>query len=699
MTAGSDSCFVTPHSVPHTCMNNPSFAAVLIDDISDSPYIACAGHVEADPSHIPLADNADFFQDDCPIPIAHSTMLGDVMAEDPCSNLEMSSNDAAADTADPLIAHIDPAQPITRPEAPGARGLKVGPYEFAYVVKEMWPHVNAHAQDSEHLKIYDIVRSTGLPNYLSARIQIPSYINCDAWDHLLEGYADAEIANFLRYGWPSGYTAPTPPIPSDTNHPSALCFPADVTKFLDKEVKLGAMLGPFTAPPFREWSQVSPLMTVEKKDSASRRVIIDLSFPMGYGVNSGIPKNFFQGAERQYSLPTIHHLGQRIIAMGRDCYIWKADLERAYRQLRCDPLDYQLMGVMHRWAYFTDICPSFGCRGSSMSQQRVSEAVCYLMDREGYSLLAYVDDFCSIGRSAAAAHNAYKAFLSLMDVLGLQLAPEKCAPPSKQMEWLGFWFDTVEMTITIPPAKLKEILEIATAWGEKTRASRRDLQRLAGKLNHVSQCVLPARKFMSRILAALRASPMAGSMPVGDDLRRDVAWFAQYAARCNGRLLLVEKLPTFEIQCDACLEGGGGFSATEFYSIRFPTHMAEQHHISRIEAMNIVLAVKTLVPAEMRATEIIITTDNSAAMYSLNTGRTRDPILAACSRELWLLAALQELKITVNHAPGVTLVLADALSRRHQSQDQEDVVIQMTRHLGLTQTIPCDIDCILTPEL
>ena len=309
----------------------------------------------------------------------------------------------------------------------------------------------------------------------SGRIQLLSYINCDAWDHLLEGYADAEIANFLRYSWPSGYTAPTPPIPSDTNHPNAPCFPADVTRFLDNEVKIGAMLGPFTAPPFREWSQLSPLMTVEKKDSASRRVIMDLSFPIGYGVNSGVPKNCFQGAARQYSLPTIHHLGQCILAMDRECYIWKADLERAYRHLRCDPLDYPLMGVRHQGAYYTDIYPSFGCRGSSMSQQRVSEAVYSLMDREGYSLLAYVDDFCGIGRSAAAAHNAYDAFLSL-----------------------------------------------------------------------------------SRILAALRASPMAGSMPVGDDLRHDVAWFAQYAARCNGRLLLVEKLPTFKIQCDACMEGGRG---------------------------------------------------------------------------------------------------------------------------------------------
>ena len=149
------------------------------------------------------------------------------------------------------------------------------------------------------------MRATNLPNYLSARIPIPSKLNCDAWDHLLLDYHDAEIVDFLRFGWPSGYTAPMPPTPSEVNHPSADNY---VSKFLAKEVGLGAMLGPFPVSPFAGWSEVSPLMTIEKKDSTSRRVIIDLSFPIGMGVNSGVPKNFFQGEVKQYSLPTIHNL-------------------------------------------------------------------------------------------------------------------------------------------------------------------------------------------------------------------------------------------------------------------------------------------------------------------------------------------------------------------------------------------------------
>ena len=143
-----------------------------------------------------------------------------------------------------------------------------------------------------------------------------------------------------------------------------------------------------------QWSQTSPLMTVPKKDSYNRRVIIDLSFPIGKSVNNGVTNNFFQGADFTYTLPSLHDLAEVILAHGPGTYMWKADLERAYCQLRSDPLDYPLMCIKHCDMYYVVVCPSFGCRGISAAQQRVSRAICHLMETKGHSVLAYVDDFC-----------------------------------------------------------------------------------------------------------------------------------------------------------------------------------------------------------------------------------------------------------------------------------------------------------------
>ena len=229
---------------------------------------------------------------------------------------------------------------------------------------------------------------------MSAKIHIPSDLNCDAWDLMLTDYSDRDMTQFLRYGWPSSYTATNPPTPTHRNHPSALAHATEIEHFLDKELSKGALLGPFSKPPFSPWTQNSP-MTAEKKDSVKRRVIIDLSFPEGGSVNDGVARIFVQGHESNYILPTVHDLAHRITSLGRGALIWKTDLQRAYRQLQSDPLDYPLMGIAHHGRHYIDICPSFGSRGSSEAQQRVSTAVCYLMGLQGFDTLTYVDDFYS----------------------------------------------------------------------------------------------------------------------------------------------------------------------------------------------------------------------------------------------------------------------------------------------------------------
>ena len=56
-------------------------------------------------------------------------------------------------------------------------------------------------------------------------------------------------------------------------------------KYVNKETTLNALSGPFEEVPF-DWLRTNPCMTRPKKDSALRRVILDLSFPVGNSVNS-----------------------------------------------------------------------------------------------------------------------------------------------------------------------------------------------------------------------------------------------------------------------------------------------------------------------------------------------------------------------------------------------------------------------------
>ena len=247
------------------------------------------------------------------------------------------------------------------------------------------------------MQLYYDVRQSNLPNYMKVKRDVPSDLYCDRWDVLLKDYHDRQVCDFLRYGWPVTYTAPSIPTASKTNHASATRNPAAVDAFIEKELGKEALLGPFERPPFEPWTQTSPLMTRDKPDGSGKRVIIDLSFPEGSSVNDGIMKNFYQGEDNTYSLPTALDLGDLLLEGGKGTFMWKSDLTRAYRQLRVDPLDYPLLAIQHDSEYYVDVCPSFGCCASGGSQQRVSNAVTSIMQTRGYAILAYVDDYCGSG--------------------------------------------------------------------------------------------------------------------------------------------------------------------------------------------------------------------------------------------------------------------------------------------------------------
>ena len=127
-------------------------------------------------------------------------------------------------------------------------------------------------------RIYDAVRASGVPNFLSARLSLPHGLNIPTWRWYLQDYVDVSLVDFLEYGFPAGFDAQFPLSSTYTNHSSALSFPDHVQFYLDTECKEGAMLGPFTSPPFWPWLHISPLMTREKKNSTQRRVIVDLSW-------------------------------------------------------------------------------------------------------------------------------------------------------------------------------------------------------------------------------------------------------------------------------------------------------------------------------------------------------------------------------------------------------------------------------------
>ena len=93
---------------------------------------------------------------------------------------------------------------------------------------------------------------------------LPTNFNIALWSHLLKDYFERDLLDFLKYGFPLGYTGQVRPTSVTTNHGSATRYPTHITHYLTTEIGHRAILGPFQSPPFDGNIICNPLMSRPK---------------------------------------------------------------------------------------------------------------------------------------------------------------------------------------------------------------------------------------------------------------------------------------------------------------------------------------------------------------------------------------------------------------------------------------------------
>ena len=516
-----------------------------------------------------------------------------------------------------------------------------------------------------YVHLYNAVRSHGCPNCYGASIPLDHQLNIPAWRRYLPIYQDCDLPDFLEFGFRLSYTLRHMPSPADSNHPSALHFPSHVDHYIETELANGALCGPFNAQPFTPQFQINPVMTTPKRNSDTRRVVLDLSFPPSAAVNTGIPKDTYLGAPYKLKLPCAQDLRDLILQQGPGCHLWSANLKRGYRQLRVCPADWPLLGISWRGAYYFDMAVPFGIRWGAMYMQRVTEAATNIASHEGIPCIAYIDDVAS-AQPPVEALSGKRRFQALLRELGLEENIPKGADPGTHITWLGVDFDTVAMTMSVPSEKIKDCLILSRKWATRFRCTKSQLRQYLGKLFHICQCCPTLRLFVNRMLETLRAAPDHGYQRLSPAFKADVHWILQYLPLYNGVQMIPYNptLPT-PIVVDSCLTGGGGHFGDHIYHVAYPDFVLSQGlNISELEILNALIAIKLWSPL-LRNHVVRLLCDNSAAVSILQTGRGRASFMLSCARELWSYTAAYNFEIRVEHIAGAHNTLADQLSRYH----------------------------------
>ena len=237
---------------------------------------------------------------------------------------------------------------------------------------------------------------------------------------------------------------------SDKNHPN------DVRAYLEDEKSYNAILGPFDAPPLAKL-HTSPFMTREKPHSKIRRVIVDLSFPRGKSVNAGSAQDVYLNTPFVLKLSTIDHVVKHVKLLGKGCMIYNIDIKRAFRHVKLDPKDYDLLGLCQD-GWFLDTCLPFGFRHGSALFQRLSDAVRHMMRQRDYDVINYIDDILRIDLPSRV-DASFDALSTLLVHLGFEISHSELVKPATCINCLGILVNTENFTLSIPNEKLQEILQ------------------------------------------------------------------------------------------------------------------------------------------------------------------------------------------------------------------------------------------------
>ena len=475
---------------------------------------------------------------------------------------------------------------------------------------------------SDPIQLHNAVKQQGNPNFIGARIPVQSQLNIEACQTELSSYWDQQLLEFLQFGFPLGFNRKCELKYTEENHKSAIEFPNDIANYLKEEIDQKAIYGPFKEKPIKG-GHVSPFMTRHKPESSNRRVIIDLSWPKHHSVNDGIDKHMYMGSAFNLTFPTIDDLTSELVNLGKGAHIFKIDISRAFRDLKIDPLDYDLLGLNWQGAYI-DTCLPFGFRHGSQFFQRTSDAIRYIMRNIGFDIINYIDDFLGFG-TPSMAKNAFNTLHDLMYRLGLTISQKKLVPPTTKAICLGIEINTVAGTVAIPQAKLEQVKNVVKEWRTKKVCSKNQLQSLLGLLLYIHKCVKPARCFLNRMLEVLRNAKNPQKIDLTPEFMRDIRWFSKFLPLYSGVSMYGHKPIDQVLELDACLTGLGGRWQNQVYHLPIPLGYRSMS-IVHLEMGNILVAIR-LFAKQWQGVKLLVKCDNEAVVKVLQSGRARDPLL------------------------------------------------------------------------
>jgi len=338
----------------------------------------------------------------------------------------------------------------------------------------------------------------------------------------------------------------------------------------------------------------------------------------------------------------------------KDAYLHVAIARKHRKYLR-----FTLNGEHYQWR----VLP-FGVSIAPWLFTRLTAPIAGLLHRRGIRFHIYIDDCLILGQDRQQLRHQISSTLTLLANLGWLVNTEKSElSPSQTLQFIGATFLTREALVRVPEDRWHSI---------QTRIQQlltgpctlRTWQQGIGLLTS-AQDITPRGRLALRPLQMWLNTHLRGEadtrLPLPEDLRPHLQWWT-LPSNVSCGVSLGPFRPTHHLFTDASNSGWGAHMNSLTASGRWSSEEGEAH-INCLELLAVIRALEHWTP-ELRGARVMIATDNTTVAAHINKGGgTHSRNLLALTRDLFQLVDSIHMEVRARHIPGVTNVIADALSR------------------------------------
>ena len=253
------------------------------------------------------------------------------------------------------------------------------------------------------------------------------------------------------------------------------------------------------------------------------------------------------------------------------------------------PEDRSLLGMLWEGALYANAALPFGLHSAPKVFTGVADGLEWRLRLEGLQqAFHYLDDFLIVAQlGSPQCGEELQRLLQVFSKLGVPIAEEKLMGPTVSLTFLGIESDMSMMVRQLPPGKLTKLQQLVVDWLPKKVCRVKELQSLAGKLQHACKVMRPGRTFLRSVFELLRGiGKRQKFVRLNASFKSDLWWWHCYLDSWNG-VAIMEICPSIDQEIHLYTDASGSFG--EWMQLQWPAG-TEEWSIAYKELLPIVLA-------------------------------------------------------------------------------------------------------------